>query len=348
MNRLKPLLPYLAVIAVFIVITFIYFSPVLEGKMLPQMDNTHAIGMAQELVELEEVSGEKAQWTNSMFGGMPAYQIKADASANMFSYLNRALRLGLPYHTVAIVFLYLLGFFILMRTMGFSHWLSIIGSLAFAFGSYNFIIIIAGHITKAYAIAMMAPVIAGILYTYNKNKWGGALLTAVALGSEIAYNHVQITYYLAILVLVLVLDRLYRAIANNALRDFLQRTGFLAIAAVLAIMPNITNLWTTYEYGQESMRGQSLLAEETTQKKVSGLDPDYAFAWSYGKAETLTLLIPNFHGGASSPIGQNPDVAEGLSERISGFLNQKGINYGQQQPQFVRQLGNEILQQSQY
>ncbi len=348
MDRLKPLLPYLAAIAFFIVITVIYFSPVLEGKMLPQMDHTHAIGMAQELVELEDETGEKAQWTNSMFGGMPAYQIKADASANLFSYVNRALRLGLPYHTVAIVFLYLLGFFILMRSMGFSHWLSIIGSVAFAFGSYNLIIIIAGHITKAYAIALMAPVIAGILYTYNKNKWGGALFTAVALGGEIAYNHVQITYYLAILVLILVLDRLYRAIVNKTFPDFLQRSGLLALAAILAILPNITNLWTTYEYGQESMRGQSLLAEETTQKKVSGLDPEYAFAWSYGKAETMTLLIPNFHGGASAPIGQNPDLADGLNQRIAGFLSQKGINYGQQQSQFVNQLGNEILQQSQY
>jgi hypothetical protein len=348
MDRLKPLLPYLAVIAVFIVITMIYFLPVLEGKMLPQMDNTHAIGMAQELVELENETGEKAQWTNSMFGGMPAYQIKADGSANLFAYVNKVVRLGLPYHTVAIVFLYLLGFFILMRSMGFNLWLSIIGSVAFAFGSYNFIIIIAGHITKAYAIALMAPVMGGILYTYNKNKWGGALFTAVALGSEIAYNHVQITYYLAILVLILVLDRLFRALVNHTIPDFLQRTGFLAIAAVLAILPNITNLWTTYEYGQESMRGQSLLAEETTQKKVSGLDPEYAFAWSYGKAETLTLLIPNFHGGASVPIGQNPDLADGLTERITGFLSQNNINYGQQQAQFVNQLGNEILQQSQY
>ncbi|WP_227625596.1 YfhO family protein [Geofilum rubicundum] len=348
MDKIKPLLPYLAAIAFFIVITLIYFSPVLEGKKLPQMDNTHAIGMAQELVELEDETGERAQWTNSMFGGMPAYQIKADASANLFSYVNRAVRLGLPYHTVAIVFLYLLGFFILMRSMGFSHWLSIIGSLAFAFGSYNFIIIIAGHITKAYAIALMAPVIGGILYTYNKNKWGGALFTAVALGSEIAYNHVQITYYLALLVLILILDRLYRAIVDKTFPDFLQRTGLLAVAAVLAIMPNISNLWTTYEYGQESMRGQSLLAEETTQKKVSGLDPDYAFAWSYGKAETLTLLIPNFHGGASEPIGQDPDLGDGLQQRIAGFLSQKGINYGQQQPQFVNQLANEILQQSKY
>jgi hypothetical protein len=312
------------------------------------MDNTHAIGMAQELVELENETGEKAQWTNSMFGGMPAYQIKADASANLFSYLNRAVRLGLPYHTVAIVFLYLLGFFILMRSMGFSHWLSVIGSVAFAVGSYNFILIIAGHITKAYAIALLAPVIGGIIYTYNKNKWGGALFTAVALGSEIAYNHVQITYYLAILVLILILDRLYRAIANNSFKDFVQRTGLLAIAALLAVLPNITSLWTTFEYGQESMRGQSLLAEETTQKKVSGLDPVYAFAWSYGKAETLTLLIPNFHGGASEPIGQNPDLSEGLNQRIAGFLSQRGINYGQQQAQFVNQLGNEILQQSQY
>ena len=155
------------------------------------MDQNHAIGMAQELVELEAETGEKAMWTNSMFGGMPAYQIKGDASANVFSYLNRYSRLGLPYHTMAIVFLYLLGFYVLLRSMGFGHWLSALGGVAFALGSYNIIIIIAGHITKAYAIALMAPVLGGILYTYNKNKWLGALFTAVNLGAEIAYNHVH-------------------------------------------------------------------------------------------------------------------------------------------------------------
>lgn len=342
-EKLKPIGPYLAAIAFFIIISIIYFSPILEGRQLPQMDNTHAIGMAKELVNLEKDTGDKAQWTNSMFGGMPAYQIKADASANVFGYMNRLSRLGLPFHTVAIVFLYLLGFFLLLRSMGFSHWLSIAGAVAFAFGSYNFIIIIAGHITKAYAIALMAPVLAGIIYAYNKNKWGGALFTAVALGAEIAYNHVQITYYLAILVFILVLDRLIRAIVNGTIKDFGNRTALLAVGALLAILPNITGLWTTYEYGKYSIRGKSELqieankeiksedgdnAENNKKPRATGLDPKYAFDWSYGKMETFTLLVPNLMGGASDPISSNSDVMANVDERLKTIVGEQSQYWG--------------------
>lgn len=349
MNSFKRFLPYLGIILGFVLLSGLYFWPVvMENKVLPQMDNTHAIGMAQELFQLEQQTGEKAQWTNSMFGGMPAYQIKSDSSANLFNYINKATSLGLPYHNIAILFLYLAGFFVLARSMGFSLGLSFLGSVAFAFGSYNLIIIIAGHITKAYAIALMAPVIGGILYTYNRNKWGGALFTAIALGAEIAYNHVQITYYLALLTLVLVIDKLVRAIKAGALNDYVHRTALLGVAAVLALLPNISNLWTTYEYGKESIRGKAILTEEEASEPHKGLDPDYVFAWSYGKAETLTLMIPNFNGGGSKPIGANPDLAKGLQQRVNDYLLSNGINYGQQQPHLVNQLSGEILQQSQY
>jgi len=349
MNRVKRLLPYIGIILGFVILSGLYFWPVvLENKVLPQMDNTHAIGMAQELFELEQQTGEKAQWTNSMFGGMPAFQIKSDSSANLFNYINKVIALGLPYHNIAILFLYLAGFFVLARSMGFNLGLSFLGSVAFAFGSYNLIIIIAGHITKAYAIALMAPVIGGILYTYNRNKWGGALFTAIALGAEIAYNHVQITYYLALLALVLVLDKLVRAIKTKALKDYLRRTALLGVSLVLALLPNISNLWTTYEYGKESIRGKAILAEEEASRPQKGLDPDYVFAWSYGKGETLTLMIPNFNGGGSKPLGMNTDLTRGLQQRINDFLIKNGINYGQHQGQLVNQLSGEIMQQSQY
>lgn len=342
-EKLKPFGPWLASIALFVVLSFAYFSPVLEGRKLPQMDNTHAIGMAKELADLEKNTGEKAQWTNSMFGGMPAYQIKADSSANLFSYLNRFSRFGMPFHTVAILFLYMLGFFLLLRSMGFSNWLSIAGSIAFAFGSYNLIIIIAGHITKAYTIALMAPVVGGVLYTYNKHKWGGALFTAIALGAQIAYNHVQITYYLAILILILVLDRLARAIANGSVKDFVNRTAILGAAAILAILPNITNLWTTYEYGKYSIRGKSELQIEknklketgeteesktTKNPKATGLDPEYVFAWSYGKMETLTLLIPNIMGGASEPLAKNANAMANVDPRLMSIVGEQSQYWG--------------------
>ncbi|MGQ1947424.1 YfhO family protein [Geofilum sp. OHC36d9] len=327
-EKLKSAGPWLAAVVLFIVLAFAYFSPVLKGRALPQMDNTHAIGMAKELIDHENATGEKAQWTDSMFGGMPAYQIRGDASANLFSYVNKVVRLGLPYNTVAIVFLYLLGFFLLLRSMGFSYWLSALGAVGFAFSSYNFIIIIAGHITKAYAIALMAPVLGGVLYTYNRNKWAGALMTILALGAEIAYNHVQITYYLAILIFILVVSRFIASVRQGTIRDFVTRSSWLVGAAVLAVLPNITGLWTTYEYGKESIRGKSELVEEETEQKAGGLDPDYAFAWSYGRWETLTLLVPNVMGGASESIGNNPELLQNTDPRLKDVVAQQSQYWG--------------------
>jgi hypothetical protein len=327
-EKLKSAGPWLAAVVLFVVLAFVYFSPVLKGRALPQMDNTHAIGMAKELINHEKATGEKAQWTDSMFGGMPAYQIRGDASANLFRYVNRIVRLGLPYHTVAIVFLYLLGFFLLLRSMGFSYWLSALGAVGFAFGSYNFIIIIAGHITKAYAIALMAPVLGGILYTYNRNKWAGALMTTIALGAEIAYNHLQITYYLAILIFILVVSKFIVSLVEGTIRDFMMRSLWLVGAAVLSVMPNLTGLWTTFEYGKESTRGKSELVEEETQQKVSGLDPDYAFAWSYGRWETLTLLVPNVMGGASESIGNKPELLQNVDSQLKDVVSQQSQYWG--------------------
>ena len=325
-DKIKGYLPYLWALLLFIVLSFVYFSPVLEGKKLPQLDNTHAKAMSKELKDYEKLTGEKAMWTNSMFGGMPAYQIKGDSSKNVFSYLNKATRLGLPYETVAIVFLYMLGFYLLLLSMKVDHWLSVIGAIAFAFGSYNLIIIIAGHITKTYAIALMAPVVAGVLFTYNRNKYIGGIITAVALGMEIAYNHVQITYYLAFMVGFIVLSRLVYAIKEKAIKPFAQTTGILVIAAMLAVLPNITNLWTTYEYGKYSIRGASELTPDEGQKEHSGLDVDYAFGWSYGTHETLTLLIPNVVGGESAALASSDEamkqVDPRLKESIGGSFTQ--------------------------
>lgn len=351
-DKIKGLLPHLAALLVFVVISLAYFFPVLEGKELPQGDNSHAKGAAQELVEYEKATGEKSMWTNSMFGGMPAYQIKADSSKNMFRHLNNFLRFGLPYTTAAMLFLYLAGFYLLMLSFRVNHWLAMGGAIAFAFGSYNIIIIIAGHITKAYAIALMAPVIAGILYAYNRNRWIGALITTVALGMEIAYNHVQITYYLLLMVLIIGVVRwvmslkesvdvmkkddepknaflgalLPFTIKNKAIKlpvtGFYKTTLVLILAAMLSVLPNITNLWTTYEYGKYSIRGKSELKTDDGSKEHSGLDKGYALDWSYGIHETLTLLIPNVVGGASEAIGiDNPAVSQldgNIAEVVAG------------------------------
>ncbi|MCU4176807.1 YfhO family protein [Carboxylicivirga sp. N1Y90] len=327
-DRLKGLAPYAGALLIFIVLSFVYFSPVLEGKKLPQLDNSHAIGMSKELIDHEKETGEKAMWTNSMFGGMPAYQIRSDSTKNIFGYFNKFTRLGLPYETVAIVFLYMLGFYLLLLSMKVDPWLSVVGAIAFAFGSYNLIIIIAGHITKTYAIALMAPVIAGILYAYNRNKWLGGLFTVITLGMEIAYNHVQITYYLALMVLVIIITKLIYAIKEKALKAFTQTSAVLALAAFLAILPNITNLMTTYEYGKYSIRGASELSSKGDAKESTGLDPEYAFGWSYGLHETLTLLIPNVVGGASDALANSDDAMKHVDNRLKEYVGQSSQYWG--------------------
>ncbi len=166
-------LPYMLAVVFFVVLSYIYFSPLLTGKDLPQMDETHAKAMAKELVDFKAETGTDSQWTNSMFGGMPAYQIAGGTSYNIYMYVQRFLRLGLPFTTVAILFIYMFGFYLLLLSLKFTNLQSIFGGIAFGLASYNIIIIAVGHITKTYAIAYMAPVIAGVILTYRgKYLWG--------------------------------------------------------------------------------------------------------------------------------------------------------------------------------
>ena len=327
-DKLKSSLPYAGTILLFIVLSFLYFSPVLKNKTLHQMDDSHAIGMAQQLKTFEKETGKTSQWSNSAFSGMPAYQIKGDSSKNIFSYINKTSRLGMPYHTVAILFLYLLGFYVFMLSLKMDWRFSLIGALAFGFGSYNLIIIIAGHITQAYTIALMAPVVAGIIFTYNRNIWIGGLFTTIALGLQIAYNHVQITYYLAMMVGIMVLSRFIYAILHKTIGKFAKATAVLAVAAVLAVLPNITNLWTTYEYGKFSIRGKSELTAKDGEKNHGGLDKDYAHAWSLEPIGTWTLMVPNAVGGASEAIANNKSVLKNVDNQFKETVGNQSQYWG--------------------
>lgn len=329
---LKNAWPHIAIVAIFAVISFVYFSPILEGKELPQGDNTQAIGSAHELSEFAQETGDASMWTNSMFSGMPAYQIKADNTSNVFGHINKITRLGLPYGTVSILFLYLLGFYVLLLTLKTDKLVAAIGALAFALGSYNIIIIIAGHITKAYAIAIMPIVVAGVLTIFRGNRIAGGILTTVAFGMELAYNHIQITYYLGLMLMVLIIAEIIMTIKSKAYKEFGKSVGTMAAAIVLAILPGTVNLWTTYEYSEFSTRGKSeLKAPETNteQKASSGLDKDYALAWSYGKKETPTLLIPNVVGGASEAIGADNKYVQKISDpQIRNVVAQQSSYWG--------------------
>jgi hypothetical protein len=313
---LKKATPYLVAIVVFLAITFVYFSPVLEGKKLRQHDIAMYKGMSKEIADFRESTGEEALWTNSMFGGMPAWQISVQYNGNLMRFVDDVVTLGLPY-PANYVFLYFLGFFILLLVLRVNPWVGLVGSIAFALSSYFFIILGAGHTSKAHAIGYMAPVLAGIILTYRGKYWQGALLTAVALALEILSGHLQITYYLLIIVLVYGIYQLIQTILDKNYVHFAKATGILIVAALLAVLSHSTNIWATYDYGQETMRGKPELTKNL-ENKSGGLDRDYITHWSYGQAETWSFLIPNAKGGASGQIGQ----INALDEADPGFKSQ--------------------------
>ncbi|MCX6305981.1 MAG: YfhO family protein [Bacteroidetes bacterium] len=307
----KKLLPYLAAIVIFLVVTIAYFSPLLEGKKILQSDIVNFRGMSKEIVDFRAKTGQEPLWTNSMFGGMPAYQISANYTSNLIGHLDKVLTLGLP-HPASLVFLYFIGFFILLLVMGVDPWLSIAGATAFAFSSYFFIIIDAGHNSKAHAIAYMAPVMAGIILTMKKKYLWGGIMTAVFLSLEVKANHPQITYYLAMTAMLFGLFQLIQSIRIKELTPFFKSVGVLLIALVFAVLTNITSLWATWEYGKYTIRGQSELTSDKG-NRTTGLDKDYATQWSYGIGETMTLLIPDFCGGSSSAkISGNSKIVEAM------------------------------------
>lgn len=306
--QLKRFIPHLAVVLIFLVVILVYFSPVLEGKRLQQSDITQWKGMSKEITDYRAKTGEEALWTNSMFGGMPAYQISVKYKGNLITYVDNIFKLGLP-HPANLVFIYFIGFFILLMVMKVDPWLALAGALAFTFSSYFFIILEAGHNSKAHAIGYMAPVLAGILLTYRGKYLAGSLLTALFLALELNANHLQITYYLALMVVMLGIYEFVMAIKEKTIPVFAKSTGLLFVAALLALSVNITNIWATWEYGKETIRGKSELTSKA-EIRTSGLDKDYATQWSYGVGETFSLLIPNAKGGATGSIGNNVKAME--------------------------------------
>ena len=297
MKNFKKLSPHLIVILLFVGISFTYFSPLLQGKLLNMADFTHYKGMSKEVTDFRKATGEEALWTNSMFSGMPAYQISTNSKGNLIQYISRIISLGIP-RPANFLFLYLLGFYLLLLSLKVDYRISAVGAIAFSFSSYFFIIIMAGHMTKAHAIAFLPMVIAAVLYTYRGRMLLGGVLTSLAVALELYANHLQITYYLVLILILIGLVQFVKDFKANNLIDFSKRSGVLILAALLASATSVTRLSTTMEYGAESTRGKSELTTDLD-NKTSGLDKDYATSWSYGVAETFTLLIPNFYGGAS-------------------------------------------------
>ena len=327
-NTTKRWITILTAIIVFIFITFAYFNPLLEGKRLDQHDISMWKGMSKELVDFRAKTGEEALWTNSMFGGMPAWQISVVYTGNLMRFVKKVVNLWMPYPANA-VFVYMLGFFILLLILGINPWLSMAGAIAFGFSSYFLIILGAGHTSKAYAIGYMAPVIAGIVLTFQgKYKWG-ALLTAIALALEIEAGHLQITYYLLLLVVILGVIQLVDAIRFKRLKHFFTASAWLIGAAILAVLTHSTNLYATYDYGKDTMRGKPVLTKNI-EDQTKGLDRSYITNWSYGIGETWSLLIPNAKGGATAMLGNDNPALENADRSLRNALAQQNAYWGDQ------------------
>lgn len=324
----KKVFPFATAVLVFVLVTYAYFNPLLEGKQMDQHDIKQHKGMSKEIVDYRERTGQEPLWTNSMFGGMPAWQISVNYTKNLVRQIRKVVTLGLPY-PAGTVFMYFLGFYILLLVLGVDPWLSMAGALAFGFSSYFFIILGAGHSSKANAIGYMAPVLAGIILAFKGKYAPGGLLTAIALALQLEANHLQITYYLLLLVVILGIFQLIDAIRFKTMPNFLKSSGVLIVAALMAVLTHSTNLYATWEYGKESMRGKPVLSKNI-EDQTKGLDRSYITHWSYGIGETWSLLIPNAKGGATAAIGSDHPALENTDRNFRQAIAQQNAYWGDQ------------------
>jgi hypothetical protein len=325
--------PHVLAVLFFVLLACVYFSPIMfDGKTLAQHDITQFQGGAHEAQEYAKVMGKEALWTNSMFSGMPTYLISLHFPGDWSVYLQKAIALGLP-AVVANLFLALLCGYVLLVALGVRPLIAVAGAVALGFSSYNLAILAAGHNTKSLALAYAPLVLGGLLVTYRRDKWLGAALFAVGLTLNIHVNHLQITYYLLLLVAIFGVIELVSAFRTGRLSEFLKRTALLGLGAALAVGVSFGRLYTTAEYSKYSNRGPSELKSAAPaapgqapapkgEDEGSGVDRDYAFQYSYGVGETITLLIPNFYGGASSmPLGTDSNLAKaGLPQEYLGSM----------------------------
>ena len=332
MTLFKKCLPDVLAVLLFAVLAFAYFFPAdIEGRILYRHDASAGRGAGQEGIEYLQKTGERSRWTNALFGGMPTYQMAPSyhSTDNLTQAIN-AYHLWLP-ENVWYVFAYLLGFYILLRAFDFRQHLAALGSIIWAFSTYFLIIIAAGHIWKVWALAYLPPMIAGIVLAYRGKYLWGFIVTAIFTAFEINANHVQMTYYYLFIIFFLIIAWLVEAIREKQLMRFVKATGICLAAGILGVCMNLSNLYHTWQYGQESMRGKSELVKQNTANQTSsGLERDYITQWSYGIGETWTLLVPNTKGGASVPLSMNETAMAKADPNYAEIYNQIGQYWGEQ------------------
>ena len=331
-SSIKKCLPDVLAVLLFAILAFAYFFPAdIEGRILYRHDASAGRGAGQEGIEYREKTGERSRWTNALFGGMPTYQMAPSyGSTEVLTKAVNAYHLWLP-ENVWYVFAYLLGFYILLRAFDFRQHLAALGSIIWAFSTYFLIIIAAGHIWKVWALAYLPPMIAGIVLAYRGKYLWGLLLTAIFTAFEINANHVQMTYYYLFIILLMGIAWLVEAIKEKQMARFLKATGVVALGAAIGVCINLSNLYHTWEYSQESMRGNSELVKQNSSNQTnSGLERDYITQWSYGIGETWTLLVPNTKGGASMSLSQSEKAMEHAQSDFMPIYQQLGQYWGEQ------------------
>lgn len=330
-NWFKRNATHLVIIGIFVLLCLAYFSPAIQGKALVQQDVLQAKAMQKEIMDFKAIDGKGPLWTNSMFGGMPAYQIWVQYPYNITTYVISFFNSILP-NPISTILLYLLGAYLLFSVLRVKPWLAAAGAIALVFSSYNFIIIEAGHSNKALALAFFAPILAGIILTLRRQFVWGTAITALALALEIRANHIQMTYYLFIALLVFVGFELYQAIKTKTIQNLVKPATYLAGAVLLAVAVNAGTLWTTYEYGKESIRGKSNLSTNHLEP-ANGLDKEYAYQWSQGVGENITLLVPNFYGGSSTTgLAEDGVIVKTLTDK--GIPSEQAVGFAKQLPAY--------------
>jgi len=330
---LKKILPDLIAVVAFALISFAYFFPAdIEGRILFQHDTSAGTGAGQEAKVYKEETGKTTRWTNALFGGMPTYQISPSYdSGQPLKWTEKVYQLFLPEY-VKLTFILMLGFYILLRAFGFSVWLSGLGGIIWAFSSYFFIIIAAGHIWKFITLAYIPPTIAGMVLAYRGKLLQGGLVFALFTALQIVSNHVQMTYYFLFVMLFMAIAFFVEAKRKGQLGQFAKATGVLVLAGLIGISVNLSNLYHTYTYSKETMRGKSELVQtgDAAKQTSSGLDRDYITQWSYGIGETLTFLVPNIKGGASVPLSQSSTAMAKANPQYSSLYGSLTQYFGDQ------------------
>ncbi len=334
MEFLKKIAPHAIAIVLFIALSSIYFSPLFDGYTLKQSDVKQFQGMSKEIVDYRIQNGSEPLWTNSMFGGMPAYQVSVTHESNLLVFVDRFLKLGLPI-PVGVLFISMLGFYIFALCLRLNPWLSIVGAIAFGFSSFNILYIGAGHMTKVNAVAYMAPALGGMILAFRGRWLIGSIIFALFFGLNLTSNHLQITYYLAILLGAVAIGETIRLLVSKQFIDLGKTLGALTVAGIIGVLPSASNLLTTYEYSKYTTRGATDLTIEPDGKKKEastqkGLNTDYILEYNYAPGEFLSVFIPNAKGGKDDYIGNNESAMEKLDSDYAEQVAQSSQYWGGQ------------------